>query len=66
LRVSENVSENDTRIRVMSVDDHPLFREGIGAIINSQSDMFLAGSAANGNEAIETYRSNVTSRFRGR
>jgi DNA-binding NarL/FixJ family response regulator len=47
---------NETRIRVLSVDDHPLFREGIGAIINSQTDMFLAGSAANGNEAIETYR----------
>lgn len=47
---------NETRIRIMSVDDHPLFREGIGAIINSQSDMFLAGTAANGNEAIETFR----------
>src|SRR5215510_4735822 len=47
----------DVRIRVMSVDDHPLFREGIAAIINSQPDMFLAGAAANGKEAIELYRS---------
>ena len=47
---------NDTPLRVFSVDDHPLFREGIAAIINSQSDMFLAGAATNGNEAIETFR----------
>jgi DNA-binding NarL/FixJ family response regulator len=38
------------------VDDHPLFREGIAAIINSQTDMFITGAASNGNEAIETFR----------
>jgi len=43
-------------IRVLSVDDHPLFREGIGAIINCQSDMSLVGAAANGKEAIEAFR----------
>src|SRR5262249_32287765 len=43
-------------IRVLSVDDHPLFREGIGAIINCQSDMSLVGVASNGREAIEAYR----------
>ena len=47
---------NDAPIRVFSVDDHPLFREGIAAIINSQSDMFVAGAATNGNEAIERFR----------
>ena len=47
---------NDAPIRVFSVDDHPLFREGIAAIINSQSDMFVAGAATNGNEAIELFR----------
>jgi DNA-binding NarL/FixJ family response regulator len=44
------------RIRVMSVDDHALLREGIAAVIERQSDMELVGEAANGREAIETFR----------
>lgn len=47
---------NAAPIRILSVDDHPLFREGIGAIINCQSDMTLEGVASNGAEAIEAYR----------
>jgi DNA-binding NarL/FixJ family response regulator len=43
-------------IRVLSVDDHPLFREGVGAMINCQSDMSMAGSASNGREGIEAFR----------
>ena len=45
-----------SRIRILSVDDHPLLREGIGAIIDSQSDMSLVGSASNGKEGIEAFR----------
>jgi DNA-binding NarL/FixJ family response regulator len=47
---------NSDRIRVLSVDDHALLREGICAIVNAQSDMVVAGTASNGKEAIEAFR----------
>ena len=43
-------------IRVLSVDDHPLLREGIAVLIDTQSDMQLIGEAANGREALEQFR----------
>jgi DNA-binding NarL/FixJ family response regulator len=46
----------ENHIRVLSVDDHPLLREGIATIINSQQDMVLVSQAASGNEAIQRYR----------
>jgi DNA-binding NarL/FixJ family response regulator len=46
----------DTRkIRVLCVDDHPIVREGMAAIINLQPDMALAGAAATGSEALERF-----------
>lgn len=47
---------NAARIRILSVDDHPLFQEGIGALLNCQPDMSLAGVASKGTEAIEAFR----------
>ena len=43
-------------IRVLSVDDHALLREGIAAIITHQSDMVLVSQASGGREAIQKYR----------
>ena len=42
-------------IRVLIVDDHPIVREGIAALIARQSDMVAVGEAADGDEAIQRY-----------
>jgi DNA-binding NarL/FixJ family response regulator len=47
---------NATPIRIFSIDDHPLMREGIAAIIRNEPDMLLVSEACNGREAIQGFR----------
>jgi len=47
---------DEGRIRVLSVDDHALLREGIASIITLQPDMLLVSQASGGKEAIQQYR----------
>jgi len=44
-------------IRILTVDDHPLLRKGIAALVNAETDMKLVAEASNGEEAIEKFRS---------
>jgi DNA-binding NarL/FixJ family response regulator len=43
-------------IRVLCVDDHPLLRDGIAALVNAEPDMKLVAEASNGKEAVEKFR----------
>jgi DNA-binding NarL/FixJ family response regulator len=43
-------------IRILAVDDHPLVRDGIAAVLEDQPDMLLIGQASNGREAINIFR----------
>ena len=47
------------QIRVFSVDDHPLLREGISALVNNQPDMVLVAEASNGAEAIQLFKQHL-------
>jgi DNA-binding NarL/FixJ family response regulator len=50
------MNEDSKRIRILAVDDHPILRQGIAALIADESDMTLVAEAANGREAIQQFR----------
>jgi DNA-binding NarL/FixJ family response regulator len=51
-----NSAESSNPIRILTVDDHVLLREGIAAVVENQPDMMIVGEAANGRDAIDRIR----------
>ncbi len=51
-----SVPRQSEAIRILTVDDHQLLREGIAAVLESQEDMTLVAQASNGREAVESFR----------
>ena len=47
---------DDSKIRVLVVDDHPVLRDGVAAILENQTDMTMVGEARDGGEAVERFR----------
>jgi DNA-binding NarL/FixJ family response regulator len=52
-----SITPHSRVIRILTVDDHQLLREGIAAVLEGHEDMSLVGQAGNGREAIESFRS---------
>ena len=46
---------SEAQIRILTVDDHPLLRAGIAALISDETDMVLVAEAENGRDAIERF-----------
>jgi DNA-binding NarL/FixJ family response regulator len=50
------MSIDPSLIRILTVDDHPLLRKGIAALVNAENDMKLVAEASSGEEGIEKFR----------
>jgi DNA-binding NarL/FixJ family response regulator len=50
------MSQDANEIRILVVDDHPVVREGVDALVRRKTDMRIVAQATNGREAIEQFR----------
>src|SRR5215831_6439584 len=50
------MAQDEAQIRILTVDDHQLLRDGISAVVANQPDMVITGEAASGHDAISTFR----------
>jgi DNA-binding NarL/FixJ family response regulator len=53
------MKDDSKKIRILTVDDHPILLQGISALIADESDMALVAEAANGREAIQQFRAHL-------
>jgi two-component system, NarL family, response regulator len=51
----QRVRQQNGRIRVLTVDDHPIFRAGLAALVSNDQDLELVGEASSGREAVQQY-----------
>jgi len=56
LRHTQGAVPQTKQIRILSVEDHPVFRQGLATVLGTEPDMVLIGQAANGVEAIAEFR----------
>jgi DNA-binding NarL/FixJ family response regulator len=59
MSLTKPMNASPDSIRILAVDDHPMFRQGIAALLATQPDMSLVAEASNGREALQQFRAHV-------